>query len=211
MKFLNESRKEYTQFSLDTNQLEPDPFDQFSTWFNVACNHGGFEANAMHLSTISKANAPSNRVVLMKAFDRNGFVFFTNYNSQKALDMSANSAVSLSFFWPVLEQQIHISGHANKTSHAVSDAYFLSRPRDAQLAAWASMQSEPISSRNALEKKMAHYRSKFQETVPRPNFWGGYTVVPNRFEFWQGRKNRFHDRMIYTKHQVDWAIVRLCP
>ena len=170
-----------------------------------------FEPNAMHLSTISKKSTPNNRVVLLKSYSENGFVFFTNYNSQKAQDINHNNHVSLSFFWPNIEQQIHISGTAEQINDDISDAYFNSRPRDSQLSAWASNQSERVTNRNELEEKMSHFNKKFQLDVPRPPHWGGYRVTPTKYEFWQGRKNRFHDRIIYKKTINGWETYRLNP
>ncbi len=211
MKFLNESRKDYLQFQLDEGHIDADPINQFDAWYHQACEHSKFEPNAMQLSTVSVDNHPSNRVVLLKSYNHDGFVFFTNYNSQKARDIAANPTVALTFFWPSLEQQIRIEGRAEKAPESVSVAYFNTRPRDAQLSAWASDQSAVVNNRVDLEKRMNEMREKFTHGVPKPEWWGGFTVVPCRFEFWQGRGNRFHDRLVYELKNDDWVTHRLCP
>ena len=209
--FLNESRREYTKYEFDKGKALEDPFQQFDEWYRFAKKNAVFEANAMHLSTVSKDKQPKNRVVLLKSYDKNGFVFFTNYNSQKANDIAFNPNVSLTFFWPNIERQVRIEGIAKKVSPNVSDDYFKTRPRDSQLSAWASNQSEKVEDRNELENKLIKFKNKFTDDIPRPDFWGGFIIDPFHYEFWQGRENRYHDRIVYEKQSSGWDIYRLNP
>jgi pyridoxamine 5'-phosphate oxidase len=210
--FLNESRREYTKSTLSLNQIQNNPFDAFDSWFQRATDYGVIEPNAMHLSTISSQLTPNSRVVLLKSYSRNGFVFFSNYNSQKGQDIAYNKHVQLSFFWPSMEQQIHISGVAKKATAKISNQYFQTRPKDSQWAAWASNQSCEISDRSILDTQLKNIQRRFPTTVPRPPHWGGYCVVPSKFEFWQGRKNRFHDRLCYQLIKKNcWHQSRLSP
>ena len=209
--FLNESRREYVKYELNESTICSDPFDQFEKWYKFAQKNTVFEPNAMHLCTISPENSPNNRVVLLKSYNHVGFIFFSNYSSQKAKDIKYNNQVKLSFFWPNIEQQIHVTGTAHQVDPKLSDEYFDTRPRESQLSAWASNQSEITNDRTELEEKMKAYDQKFKGQVPRPPHWGGYIVKPTRYEFWQGRKNRFHDRIIYTKNNDNWLINRLNP
>jgi pyridoxamine 5'-phosphate oxidase len=166
----------------------------------------------MILATVGPHGQPSQRTVLLKYFDRTGFVFFTNYGSRKSMEISGNSKVNLLFVWLQLERQISISGTASRISSAESAKYFMSRPRDSQVAAWVSSQSHPLSSRQFLMQKFQEMKTKFGEgKVPLPSFWGGYRVVPDSIEFWQGRKNRLHDRFLYTPDANSWKIERLAP
>ena len=208
--FLNETRKEYTQFEFDKSKALGNPFDQFNDWFEFAKKEALFEPNAITLST-SMNNQPNSRVVLLKAFDENGFVFFSNYNSQKAIELVENPLVSVNVFWPKIERQIKIFGSVAKTSSEESNAYFSTRPRDSQLSAWASNQSEEIEDRAQLDKKLDEFKARFPNEVPRPDHWGGYRITPNYFEFWQGRENRYHDRICYKKAATNWTIFRLNP
>lgn len=225
---LGDLRREYTQAGLTRENLNPDPFAQFEQWFQQACNAQLLEPNGMILSTVAATGQPSQRTVLLKYFDRHGFVFFTNYQSRKAQEISENSHVSLLFPWWGLERQVSILGKASKISSAESLRYFLSRPRGSQLGAWCSQQSQVISSRQLLEAQFQKLREKFEHRdIPLPDFWGGYQVVPMSFEFWQGRPNRLHDRFLYhhaTPPQGDqnssqsadispdsWQIDRLSP
>ncbi|MEK9726503.1 MAG: pyridoxamine 5'-phosphate oxidase [Candidatus Margulisiibacteriota bacterium] len=209
--FLNESRREYTKYKLDQDDAFSNPLDQFQSWFEFAKKNAVFESNAMHLSTISSTNQAKNRVVLLKSYNEDGFVFFTNYNSQKFNDIRFNPNVSLTFFWPNIERQIRIEGKASKTKKEISDTYFNTRPRDSQLSAWASAQSQPIESRQKLEAQLELFKEKFPTDIPRPEHWGGVIVNPTYFEFWQGRKNRYHDRITYTKNNEVWNLQRICP
>ena len=209
--FLNETRREYTKYEFDKQKALDNPFQQFNDWFEFAKKNAIFEPNAMHVATVSSDGKPKNRVVLLKSYSDEGFVFFTNYNSQKGQDIARNPRVSLSFFWPNIERQIHIEGEAKKVSEGISEAYFNTRPRASQLSAWASNQSEKIENRDELDKKLAKYEGEFSNEVPRPTHWGGYLVQPQRFEFWQGRANRYHDRIVYELTQSGWDIHRLNP
>ncbi len=209
---IGELRRDYTQRGLDLADLNPDPFVQFELWFKQAQEADLLEPNALVLSTVSPAGAPYQRTVLLKYFDRDGFVFFTNYGSRKAQHMASNAQVSLLFPWYPLERQLAIAGTASKISAAESLRYFASRPRSSQLGAWVSQQSNIISSRQLLEMQFETMREKFlNREVPLPDFWGGYRVQPTSFEFWQGRPSRLHDRFLYSQAAGQWAIARLAP
>ena len=210
---LEELRRNYAGRSLDRADLQPDPYGQFDAWMREAIETELLEPNAMSLATVAPGGAPSLRVVLLKGFDARGFVFYTNYHSNKARDIAANPAVALLFSWLPLERQVSVTGRAEKISAAESLRYFLSRPRDSQLGAWASRQSEVITTRSLLETKFAEMKRKFLSgEVPLPDFWGGYRVTPATFEFWQGRPSRLHDRFRYARQPDDsWNIERLMP
>lgn len=210
---IDDLRQEYSNQNLDLKDLESDPFKQFEVWFTQAINAQLIEPNAMSLATVSADQAPSIRSVLLKFFDQKGFVFFTNYQSTKAKQMAQNPNVALMFPWLGLERQVTILGRAEKVTTAESLRYFASRPRGSQLGAWVSQQSSVITSRSLLEMKFNEIRQKFAHgEVPLPDFWGGYRVVPQSFEFWQGRSNRLHDRFLYTLEDDEtWNIERLAP
>ena len=207
-------RQEYSLEGLSRKQLNSDPFKQFELWFQQACGANLPEPNAMSLATVSATGEPSQRIVLLKYFDRQGFVFFTNYESKKARQIEANTQVSLLFFWIALERQVQIAGNATKISTAESLKYFTTRPRGSQIGAWCSQQSTVISSRQMLEMKFDEIKRKFHnKEIPLPSAWGGYRVVPHSFEFWQGRPNRLHDRFLYSRLNAEsaWEIQRLAP
>jgi pyridoxamine 5'-phosphate oxidase len=205
-------RKDYQLKSLSELEVNNNPFSQFSSWWDEAVQSEIDEVNAMTLSTITNEGRPSSRIVLLKGFDSKGFVFFSNYNSSKAQQISSNSHVSLLFFWKELERQIRIDGVCSKVSAEESDAYFHSRPIGSRLGAWASPQSEKIQDREVLVQRLASVTQEFGlENVPRPPHWGGYQVVPTRIEFWQGRSNRLHDRILYEQQELSWQISRLAP
>lgn len=206
-------RKEYGGYSLNKEDLHKDPFAQFELWFNDAINASLLEPNAMTLATVNSLSQPSMRTVLLKLYDAEGFVFFSNYQSQKAHDIASNPNVALHFAWLSLQRQVRIEGVIEKISTAESLSYFLSRPRGSQLGAWASNQSEIISSRSLLESKFFELKAKFAKgEIPLPSFWGGYRVKPRRFEFWQGGQDRLHDRFAYEKSTpLAWDIHRLAP
>lgn len=204
-------RRDYSRQELSESSVAADPFVQFANWIDEYLRSGPLEPNAMIVSTAGIDHRPASRVVLLKGFDSNGFVFFTNYESKKAKDIRENPNVALHFFWPELERQIEIQGKAEKVSRAESEAYFLSRPLESRIGAWASIQSSVIANREALEQKIAEIRDRFGEDVPCPPFWGGYRVVPDSFEFWQGRPNRLHDRIMYIRKAEAWTIERLSP
>jgi pyridoxamine 5'-phosphate oxidase len=209
-KELAEIRREYSREELSESSVASDPFVQFSNWFDEYVASGPLEPSAFTVSTVGSDGAPSSRVVLLKGFDDRGFVFFTNYQSKKARDIQAEPRVAIHFFWPELERQIEITGRAEKTSREESETYFASRPLDSQLGAWASKQSSTLESRDELAKRFAEMQGRFDGDVPCPDFWGGFRVVPTRFEFWQGRPNRLHDRICYIKTD-GWTITRLYP
>ncbi|OKH23458.1 pyridoxamine 5'-phosphate oxidase [Hydrococcus rivularis NIES-593] len=206
-------RKEYLSQGLRRKDLKPDPFEQFELWFQQACQAELLEPNAMILATASATAAPSMRTVLLKYFDREGFVFFTNYESKKARQIQENPQVSLLFLWLPLERQVQIIGTAVKISTAETLKYFATRPRGNQIGAWCSQQSSVISSRQIIEMKFEEFARKFQNReIPLPSFWGGYRVIPHGFEFWQGRPNRLHDRFFYSRQEDgSWEIQRLSP
>lgn len=212
---ISELRRDYTQRGLDLPDLAPDPYDQFTQWFQQACDAELLEPNALVLSTVSPEGHPYQRTVLLKYFDRDGFVFFTNYGSRKAQHIGQHPQVSLLFPWYALERQLAITGTASKISAAESFKYFTSRPRGSQLGAWVSQQSQIISSRQLLEMQFEKMKQRFlNQNIPLPDFWGGYRVKPASFEFWQGRPSRLHDRFLYSPSPdgaSGWQAVRLSP
>jgi pyridoxamine 5'-phosphate oxidase len=186
--------------------------DQFRLWFDDARGVGLLEPNAMSLATAGRDGQPSVRTVLVKYFDADGFVFFTNLESAKAIQIAENPRVALLFYWQTLERQVIIRGDAAPVSRSEALAYFLKRPHGSQLGAWVSDQSRAITSRKILEMKLQEIKRKFAEgKVPLPSFWGGYRVQPREMEFWQGRPNRLHDRFLYVREGADWAVERLAP
>lgn len=206
-------RRDYSQRGLDLSDLAPDPFEQFALWFQQACDAELLEPNALVLSTVSPDGAPFQRTVLLKYFDRDGLVFFTNYGSRKAQHIENNAQVSLLFPWYALERQLAVTGTASKISTAESFKYFTSRPRGSQIGAWVSQQSSIISSRQLLEMQFEKLKQRFlNQEIPLPDFWGGYRVAPSSFEFWQGRPSRLHDRFLYSPTpDGTWEAVRLSP
>jgi len=205
-------RKEYSDRGLTREELLTDPVAQFSEWFAQATELGLHEPNAMTLATVDASGMPCQRTVLLKYFDEDGFVFFTNYASRKATQMEQNPKVSLLFPWITLERQVIIQGNVEKISTAESLKYFASRPRESQIGAWVSNQSEVITSRKFLMQKLAEIREKFAHgEIPLPSFWGGYRVVPQMIEFWQGGPARLHDRFLYRRNAATWEIDRLSP
>ena len=206
-------RRSATGFALDREDLNDDPIVQFEDWFRYACDSVPMDPNAVTLSTVDGQMRPSSRTVLLKSFDEEGFVFYTNYESRKAADIDANPNVSLLFFWSDSARQVKIRGKAERIPTGESLKYFLSRPRGSQIGAWVSAQSSVISSRSLLESKFQEIKQKFRDKdVPLPSFWGGYRVVPEEIEFWQGRRNRLHDRFQYTRQDDgSWTIERLAP
>ena len=205
--------RQYSDAGLTRDAVDENPFTQFGRWLDQARDAAIAEPNAMALATVSACSAPSLRSVLMKSFDQDGFVFFTNHGSRKARQMRENDAVSAVFPWYALHRQVIIEGNVRRIGEDQTRAYFHSRPRDAQLGAWASRQSETLASRQVLEEQMARIATRFPEQeVPLPEFWGGYRIHPHRIEFWQGRTHRLHDRILYTRaDQSGWEISRLSP
>ena len=210
---LTDLRREYASHSLDEKDAHADPMRQFAIWFDEASKSQLVDVNAMTLATASAKGEPSSRIVLLKSADENGFVFYTNYDSAKGRDLAANPRASLLFFWAELERQVRINGSVTKTTSAESDQYFHSRPKESQIGAAASEQSHPVADRSHLEKRYAELAAKYKDSVvPLPVNWGGYRVKPETIEFWQGRKSRLHDRLLYTR-QADgsWSRSRLAP
>jgi pyridoxamine 5'-phosphate oxidase len=205
-------RQGYQNEGLSKEELSPDPFLQFEAWFKEA-NETEPIPNAMSLATVNHSGSPMMRTVLLKLFDDNGFVFFTNYKSRKAEQISENQNVAVLFNWVALERQVSINGVAEKVERSESLKYFMGRPRGSQLGAWVSDQHSVLSSRKILEMKLDEIKRKFGENeIPLPEFWGGFRIKPKRFEFWQGRPNRLHDRFLYSKIEDEsWEIERLAP
>jgi len=209
---LAELRRNYSLSELSKGSVALDPFEQFSRWMDDALRSELLDATAMNLATSSPDGRVSSRVVLLKGFDQAGFVFYTNYESRKSWDLAANPNAALHFFWAQLERQINIIGRVVRVSAEESDEYFASRPFESRISALASHQSQKVESRKALEDRVAELTKKFADgNVPRPQNWGGYCVSPERFEFWQGRESRLHDRICYELASGDWTISRLSP
>lgn len=210
---LHDYRKLYEKHQLLEDEIPPDPFELFHYWLReTETNKEIEEINTMTVSTVGLDGYPKSRVVLLKEYDREGFVFYTNYLSEKGKSISENPKVCLSFFWPTSERQVIIKGIARKTSEEESEEYFRSRPRGSQLGAWASAQSSIIPSREFLKKRLEKLEKEYEgKEIPRPPYWGGYKVFPLEFEYWQGRPNRLHDRIYYSKENDVWKMDRLAP
>ena len=213
MEELRDLRKDYGKDRLEAEGLLPDPMEQLKAWLTAAIAEESEEANAMVLSTVDSLGQPSARVVLLRSMGPElGLGFFTNYTSRKAVELDANPQASLLFFWKTLQRQVRIEGEVFKAPEEVSDEYFSSRPRESQIGAWSSPQSAAIPGRLSLEGNVARFTKKFDgKDVPRPDFWGGYYLKPKRFEFWQGRPNRLHDRFLYKLTEEGWRAERLAP
>ncbi|MEX0608650.1 MAG: pyridoxamine 5'-phosphate oxidase [Balneolaceae bacterium] len=209
---LEQLRQEYSKHSLDEKEVDKNPFNQFEKWLAEALRLLVPEPNAMTLSTADSQNRPHSRIVLLKGYTDQGFIFFTNYASDKGRELEQNPYAALCFFWIELERQVRIEGAVEKISQPESERYFQSRPYMSQIGALASNQSEVVESREALEKKFSELTEKYpEEKVEMPETWGGYLVKPSAFEFWQGRQSRLHDRIKYTKKNENWNIERLSP
>ncbi len=206
-------RRSYTMASLSEADVNPDPFIQLERWLQEALNSQLPEPTAMTLATVSADGQPNARVVLLKGFDHRGLVFYTNYESRKGVELEQNPQAALLFFWPELERQVRIKGRTERVSSDESLTYFQSRPKESQLGAWASPQSQVISGRDVVELRYQELAEQFKhdEVLPLPPFWGGYRVVPAYFEFWQGRPSRLHDRIRYQHGEQGWTIARLAP
>ena len=206
-----ELRQEYMRAGLAEAQADPDPLRQFERWFDDAVRAKLPLPNAMTLATASAGGAPTARIVLLKGIDGGGFVFYTNYRSRKGREMEAKSSACLLFLWSDLERQVRIEGKVEKVSARESDEYFVTRPLGARLSAWASNQSESVVSRKVLETAMEEARRRHGDKPPRPPHWGGYRLLPQAVEFWQGRADRLHDRLLYARKDGSWSIERLAP
>lgn len=204
-------RTDYKHLTLNESDVAADPFKQFDSWWQQAITAEVVEVNAMTLATASPGGIPDARIVLLKDITEEGFVFFTNYESSKGRQLLENPNAALVFFWKELERQIRIKGSVIKASRALSDRYFASRPAGSRIGAWSSPQSQVIASREVLEQNEHDFKAKFGEDIPRPEHWGGFVVIPQTIEFWQGRPSRLHDRICYTKNNDGWQITRLAP
>jgi len=212
MTHLADLRRTYVLGALSETDVAVDAVQQFRHWFDEAVNAKLPEPNAMTLATVDAQGQPSARIVLLKGLDDQGFTFFTNYESRKGLDLAANPRAALLFHWVQLERQVRVEGVVEKVSEAESDAYYVTRPLGSRLGAWASEQSREVTGREVIEQREADYRAKFGENPPRPAHWGGYRLIPNWIEFWQGRPSRLHDRIGYRRQDDgSWHIVRLSP
>lgn len=209
---ISDIRKEYNLKQLNKNEVSPNPFMQFDQWLNEAINAECNEPTAMTLATSTFDGKPSARVLLLKDFSKDGFTFFTNYESKKGKQILQNPYGAIVFFWPELERQVRIEGIIKKVSDSISDKYFQTRPQKSKIGAWASPQSQVIPNRKYLENLKSDYQEEFsRRTISRPPNWGGYSLLPNLFEYWQGRPNRLHDRIQYTLQNEEWIIERLAP
>ena len=205
-------RKEYTRAGLAESDVAPDPVEQFRRWFDETLAAGLHEPNAMTVATATADGRPSARVVLLKGFDERGFVFYTNYDGRKGRELDENPRVALLFYWGELERQVRVEGAVSRVSEGESDAYYASRPRGSRLGAWASEQSRVVEGREVLEGRIGDLEAEYEgREVPRPPFWGGYRIGPEVVEFWQGRENRLHDRIVYRREGAGWEIRRLQP
>ncbi len=211
--YLNSIRRDFADRPLNEDSVKNNPFDQYAVWFDEAVNSQLLDPYAMCLSTVNKEGKPSSRIVYMRDIINNSFVFYTNYNSQKAEDLAHNPFAALNIHWSELDRQIRIEGSVEKVNPEISDAYFEARPKESKIGAWASKQSDLIESRDELIAKVDFFSDKFKNTddIPRPEFWGGYQLIPNRIEFWQGRPSRLHDRIVFVKEDDNWMLKRLNP
>ncbi len=212
MNDLKKLKQLYSDTGISKESVKVDPFEQFKIWYDQAVDSGIAEPNGFSLSTVSNQGKPSQRTVLMKAYDDQGFIFYTNHHSRKGEQLANYNIVSMLFPWYELHRQINIEGTVSRIDDETSLEYFRSRPRGSQIGAWASRQSEEIESRTVLEQQQTEIENRFEgKELPLPSFWGGYRVNPTRYEFWQGRTHRLHDRIVYKRSNNDWKIVRLSP
>ena len=210
MKSIKDLRTDYQKSELNVKDLTEEPITLFQQWLSQAITYSN-DANAFVLSTVNSNGVPSSRVLLLRDATEKGFSFFTNYSSRKSQEIEVNPNVCMNFFWPEMERQVRINGSISRLSEQESDDYFISRPYESRIGAWCSPQSQVIESREVLENKIQELKKKYPNEVPRPENWGGYTIVPNEIEFWQGRASRLHDRFLYKKEGENWTINRLAP
>ncbi len=210
MKSIKDLRTDYQKSKLNIKDLTEEPITLFQQWISQAITYSN-DANAFVLSTVNSNGVPSSRVLLLRDATEKGFSFFTNYSSRKSQEIEVNPNVCMNFFWPDMERQVRINGSISRLSEQESDDYFNSRPYESRIGAWCSPQSQVIESREVLENKIQELKKKYPNEVPRPENWGGYTIVPNEIEFWQGRASRLHDRFLYNKEGENWTINRLAP
>lgn len=210
MKSIKDLRTDYQKSELNVKDLTEEPITLFQQWLSQAITYSN-DANAFVLSTVNSNAVPSSRVLLLRDATEKGFSFFTNYSSRKSQEIEVNPNVCMNFFWPEMERQVRINGSISRLSEQESDDYFNSRPYESRIGAWCSPQSQVIESREVLENKIQELKKKYPNEVPRPENWGGYTIVPNEIEFWQGRASRLHDRFLYKKEGENWTINRLAP
>jgi pyridoxamine 5'-phosphate oxidase len=210
---LESGRSNYDRGELNETSIDRDPIVALRQWLDEAQRSAGtLEANAMCVATVAPNGQPSARIVLLRGLDDRGLIFYTSYFSRKGSELRTNPRIAATFYWPAMERQVRVEGTVTMLSDEESDAYFESRPRGHQLSAWASEQSEPVEARSILEERLAHFDERFDEGgIPRPHSWGGYLIEPARFEFWQGRPNRMHDRLEYEREARRWTIRRLQP
>lgn len=209
---IEQIRRDFAKEELNESTIAENPIRQFSIWFEQALSSDLLDPNAMTLSTVNKEGIPSSRIVLLKGVDEQGFRFYTNYKSRKGIELAENPHAALCFYWSALERQVRIEGKVQKLNRDQSEIYFHKRPRLSQLGAWASQQSSKVASRQELESRFEKVKERFEgKEVPLPDFWGGYRLIPDRIEFWQGRRGRLHDRICYKRKKSDWEVFRLSP
>lgn len=209
---INKLRSDYAQMELNEKDISTNPFVQFEKWMNEALKAEVAEPHAMMLATVDSQGKPSARIVLLRGFSADGFIFYTNYTSKKGKDINHNPHAAITFFWPQLERQIRIEGTLQKVDEKTSEDYFASRPRESKIGAWVSEQSQKINSREELENRFIELSAKYPtEAIPRPSYWGGYQLKPTLLEFWQGRPSRLHDRIQFQLINHNWQIQRIAP